>query len=63
MRMSLLYFGRKKMPSVFCFPQLRNDFLNSYQPFIMIIQLQLDSNKSSGVKKQAKDGQHCAWTH
>ena len=44
-------FKRSLRQSVF---QLRNDFLDSYQPLIVIIKLQLDSNESSGVKKPNK---------
>ena len=40
---------------------LRNDFLDSHQPLIVIIKLQLDSNETRGVKRQTNHRQHCAW--
>ena len=39
---------------------LRNDFLDSHQPLIVIIKPQLDSDESSRVKKQTNHRQHCA---
>lgn len=38
---------------------LRNDFLDSQQPFFVIIKLHLDSNKSRRIKKQTENRQSC----
>ena len=57
-----LFSGRRIRPRL-CHFILRHEFLHSFQPSFILIELSLVSNEFSGVKKQTENAQNCAGAH
>ena len=57
-----LFSGRRIRPRL-CNFILRHEFLHSFQPSFILIELSLVSNEFSGVKKQTENAQNCAGAH